>query len=976
MQKEINFNIASETKPDILDGLNNEQKKAVIHNEGPLLIIAGAGTGKTVVITRRIANLIEKKLAEPSEILALTFTEKAAAEMEDRVDKLVPYGFTDMWISTFHAFGDRLLRDYSLELGLPANFKVLTATQQAIFIRENLYAFDLNYYRPIANPISHIEAMLSHFSRLKDELITPEIYVDHAQNKLAAASSDDEKEAGERLLEIANAYQRYCDLMIQAGNLDFGDQIFLTYKLLKENKKVLGACQDKFKFILVDEYQDTNFAQNEIVKLLAQKDKNITVVGDDDQSIYRFRGASISNILQFKDSYDKITQIVLNKNYRSTQEILDASYKLIQHNNPDRLEFQNKIDKRLSSQKKGALPELLHCDSLSCEADTVVSKIISLKKDNNFRNNDFAILVRANSHAEPFIESLNLAGIPYAFSGASDLFMQPEIKMLASFLKCLVYSDDNLSFYYLATSELYGVSPDILTEFHTIARRKNRSVISIVDNSINQESSLFENDKMLEAVITDIKSFRQKLSGLNAGELLYEYLAQKGYLKKLSKDPSVEDELKIQNIAKFFDRIAQFNYSSEDKGVLAFLKNLELLLEVGEEVITSDIDPDTDAINILTAHASKGLEWPVVFVANCVSDRFPSRRKRDQIELPRELIKERLPEGDFHLQEERRLFYVAATRAKDYLFLSAADDYGGKRTKKLSQFVLELLDEPNPDRLKNKLSPVEKIERFKKVEKEIGTKSLSKNNKFLDSDRMKLSRQQIDDYFTCPKKFYYAHIIKIPLLENQQLMYGTAIHAALDHYFGRKIRGEEVGLPQLLSDFDQAFRNVGFITRKHEEQRHKSGTLALTKFFDADQKEKSIPAEVESVFQFAEEKVSVNGRYDLIYKTGDSVEIRDFKTSNVKDQKEADRRISESTQMKIYALAWFEKYKEIPQTTLFFIESGLKGEKTFAQKELEETKSMILEVSAGIKSGDMTAKPDMFSCKYCAYKDICPEAKG
>ena len=951
-------------KKNILADLNDQQKSAVAHKTRPLLIIAGAGTGKTAVITRRIAYIIEQKWARPSEILALTFTEKAAAEMEQRVDELVPYGYTDMWISTFHAFGDRFLRDYAINLGLPANFKVLTATEQAIFLRQNLFAFDLNYYRPIADPLSHIQELLTHFSRLKDELIEPGEYLELVESLKLKAKSKEEKIEYEKTLELAKAYQRYQELMIQSGNLDFGDQIFLTYKLLKENKKVLKECREKFKYILVDEFQDTNFAQNELVKLIAGRTGNITVVGDDDQSIYRFRGAAISNILDFKKFYKNAKELVLNQNYRSSQEILNSSYKLIQHNNPDRLEVQNNINKKLITKKHGPSPELLYCDSLSCEADKVVAKIGELKKEKKYKNNDFAILVRANSQAEPFIQSLNMAGIPSIFSGASGLYSQPEIKMLVAFLKCLAYTDDNLAFYQLATSEIYNVSHGVLSEIYTLARRSNRGVVGLIKKNVAKSDDL---DK-LQGIVTDIEKYREKKND-SVGEVLYSYLSDKGYLKKLSKNPSIEDEIKIANIARFFDRIAQFNHSSNSRDVLSFLENLELILAVGDEVVTSDIDPDIDAVNILTVHAAKGLEWPVVFIVACVADRFPTRKRREQLPIPKDLIKERLSLGDWHLEEERRLFYVAATRARDYLFLTAAEDYGGKRVKKLSQFVLELLDEPNPEKLKHKLSPIEKIQRFKKLP----TTGYRLPTKF--SERiLKLSRQQIDDYYSCPKKFYYAHIVKIPLLENQQLMYGTAIHAALDHYFARKIAGEKLSLEQLHADFKNAFKNVGFITRDQEELRFRQGLDSLARFFTEDQKDKAKPAKVEEVFEFLQGDVKVKGRFDLIYGIGESTEICDFKTSDVREQKDADRRIKESTQMMIYALAWEKKYGTIPKTTLYFIESGLKGEITFKKLDLDKTRTMISEVVDGIRKQNMKATPDIFQCKYCPYRDICPDA--
>lgn len=965
-QTELKF---EDEKIDVLAGLNPAQKEAVTHKGGPLLIIAGAGTGKTSVITRRIAYLIEQKIAKPSEILALTFTEKAAAEMEERVDQLVPYGYTDIQISTFHAFGDQLLRDYAIDLGLPANFKVLTGVEQAIFMRQNIYAFELEYFRPVANPLSHIEALLSHFSRLKDELITPGEYLGFAEKKLSVATNEDETIEANKTLELANAYERYQELMIQAGNLDFGDQLFYSYKVLKESKKILAECQKRFKYILVDEFQDTNYAQNEIVKLLASASKNLTVVGDDDQSIYRFRGASISNILDFKKTYPNATQIVLNQNYRSTQEILDSSYKLIQFNNPDRLEIQNKIDKRLLSTHHGTVPELFFCGNLSCEADQVVDKIKELKKTEKYNYNDFVLLVRANSQAEPFLQSLNVAGIPYIFTGASSLFAQPEIKMLVALLRCLVYTDDSLALYQLATSELYNINHDDISNFYTLAKRQNRPLLKVLLSNTTNDGDNFDLSN-LTVLISDIGKY-SNLKNEPVGEVLYAYLKEKNYLKKLTETSSVEDELKIFNIAKFFDRIAQFNHSSDERGVLAFLNTLELILAVGDEIISSDIDRDIDAVNISTVHASKGLEYQVVFIVNCVSDRFPGRHRRDPLPLPVELIKESLPEGDFHLQEERRLFYVAATRAKNYLFMTAAEDYGGKRAKKLSQFVLELLDEASPTKLKHKLSSLEKIERFQKVEAQ--HKKLPAK---FTTDIIKLSRAMIDDYYTCPKKFYFAHVIKIPLLENHYLMYGTAVHAALDYYFSKKLRGETPKLEELIATFDTAFKNVGFITADHESLRHKQGIETLNRFYADDQKNPTIPAEVETPFEFAENKVKINGRYDLIAGKKEDAEILDFKTSNVTDQKEADRRIKSSTQMMIYALAWYEKYKVIPKTTLVFIESGLIGSKLFNMKELEETRQMIFEVAAGIRKNDMAAKPDAYQCKQCPYNDICPESKA
>lgn len=950
----------------LLRGLNNSQKKSVIHGSGPLLIIAGAGTGKTTVITRRIAYLISKKLCLPSEILALTFTDKAAQEMEERVDQLVPYGFVDTWISTFNAFGDRILREFALDLGLPANFKVLSKTEQAIFMRENIYSFDLKHFRPLANPIGHIEALLAHFSRLKDELVSPEEYLKLSEEMVLGSESSgtEEKQEIEKTIELANAYQRYQELMIQSGNLDYGDQIYLTYKILFENKKVLHNLQKKFKYILVDEFQDTNYAQYQVIKLLGGKSSNITVVGDDDQSIYRFRGASISNILNFKDDYKNCIQVVLNQNYRSTQEILDCAYKLIQHNNPDRLEMKNKINKKLQSSRHGDYPQLIHCSTLSCEADKVAAKILELTKDKKNKFSDFAILSRANSHLEPFIEALNAKNIPNVFVGSSSLFSRPEIKMLVSFFKCLVYPDDNLSFFNLATSELYKVNVRELSNFYSKTKRQNRSFEEVF--SIDNPSLL------VNVVINDLNKYREKLkSDYRAGEILYEFLKEKDYLKQLSAENSADSETKILNIAKFFERIYQFDHISNEKTVHSFLNNLEMIIEVGDEIQSTDIDPDLDAVSMMTAHSAKGLEWPIVFIVNLVNERFPTRKRSEALPIPLQFIKERLPEGDYHLQEERRLFYVGVTRAKERLYLTSADNYGGKRAKKMSQFILELLDDPTIGKIKHKQSALEKIEKFKKIE-ELRIKTRDTNLK--KSGQLYLSRQQIDDYYTCPKKYYFASIVKIPLPTSWHFMYGTAIHETLQRYFAKKKKDEKPDLDSMILDFNTYFKNEGFITRFQEEDRHRSAIETLSRFHDQDKKENLMPDMIEEKFEFSEDAIKINGRYDLVIKKPGNVEILDFKTSDVKNQKDADIRIRESTQMKIYALAWAEKYGEIPKTTLLFIESDKKGSRIFKDEDLQKTREMIFDAASGIRSEDYLAKPDVRKCKWCPYRFTCPDS--
>src|SRR5216684_331069 len=339
----------------ILHGLNDQQREAATHDADPLLIVAGAGTGKTTVITRRIAHLIAQRKARPGEILALTFTDKAAAEMEERVDQLVPYGYADVDIATFHSFGDRLLREYSLELGLTPDFRVLSRAEQVIFIRDRLFQFPLERYRPLGDPTRHIQALITLVSRLKDEDIPPDEYAAHAERLAARAAQHG---------ELARTYAKYQELMAASGAIDFGDQIVLALRLLRVRSHVLGGLQRRFKYVLVDEFQDTNWAQFEVVKLLTARHAHVAAVGDDNQAIYRWRGAAVSNFRSFLRHFPQARVVVLTENYRSHHRILDAAYRLIV-NNPDRLEESEEgrmygVTKKLSAVRAPDGPEPRH----------------------------------------------------------------------------------------------------------------------------------------------------------------------------------------------------------------------------------------------------------------------------------------------------------------------------------------------------------------------------------------------------------------------------------------------------------------------------------------------------------------------------------------------------------------------------------------------------------------------------------------
>ncbi|PIZ98091.1 MAG: hypothetical protein COX78_03850, partial [Candidatus Levybacteria bacterium CG_4_10_14_0_2_um_filter_35_8] len=655
---------------------------------------------KTTVISERVSYLILEKKINPSEILALTFTEKAALEMEERIDKKMPYGYTQMWISTFHSFCDRILRQEAIHVGLNPNYKLLTEAECILLIRTNLFKFDLNYFRPLGNPNKFLSGLIQHFSRLKDEDISPNEYLRWAQGQKATLrlrsgienkNQKDDKDEIEKNIELANAYEAYEELKTKEGVMDFSDLISNTLSLFRARKNILKNYQNQFKYILVDEFQDTNYVQNQLAQLLAGEKKNITVVGDDDQSIYRFRGSSISNIIQFKKHYPKAKIITLTQNYRSTKEILDRSYDLIQNNNPDRLEIKEKIDKKLkpAGNIKGKEIEFLFTDRVENEADLVAEKILNLtEKEYDFK--DIAILVRANDHSQSFIKAFERKRIPFQFLGPGRLFQREEVKDLIAYLKVLYNFEDSASLYRVLTMPIFNLESVEIASILILAKKKNYSLFEALEKI--DESFLKEITKEKVNIIYEmIKRHLSLIPKETAGQILYYFLQDSGLLNQLVNANTNKDDIIAKNIAKLFDKLKSYETEHDSATVFDIVDWIDLSMQVGESPLAANSDwTENDAVNILSIHSSKGLEFPVVFLVNLVSQRFPTRERQELIPIPTEFIKEILPSGDFHLEEERRLFYVGMTRAKSLLFFTAAQYYGeGKRERKISPFVFE-----------------------------------------------------------------------------------------------------------------------------------------------------------------------------------------------------------------------------------------------------------------------------------------------
>jgi DNA helicase-2/ATP-dependent DNA helicase PcrA len=524
------------------------------------------------------------------------------------------------------------------------------------------------------------------------------------------------------------------------------------------------------------------------------------------------------------------------------------------------------------------------------------------------------------------------------------------------------------------SSEVYKVNLADLTLCNHFARRRNRTLYAVFSDldKITELAQIQEQAKeKIKQILLDIEKFLQVSRDETTGRLLYSFLTDTGYLKYLTHDPTLEKEAKIQNIAKFFNQVRDFELVAKEDRVISFVKHLNLLIDSGDDPPTVEADLDQDAVNILTIHKAKGLEFRVVFLVSLVQGKFPLPRRAQQIGLPDCLIKEILPTGDFHTQEERRLFYVGMTRSKEELYLTSADDYGGKRLRKVSQFVLESLGQQPEAIQKKKTAAIESIKRFAPV-KELPRLILPK----IPEDKLlTLSYYQIDDYLTCPLKYKYVNILRVPIMEHHTVIYGRAMHEAVSRYLLRKLEGSKFSLDELLDCFETNFDPQGFLDVVHQEERFRIGKEALVRFYKDEEQRHSTPKFIERDFSFVIGDNKITGRFDRIDVENDQAVIMDFKTSAIKTQEVADKRVKENKQLALYALAYQHIFGCLPVAVeLYFLESGIIGRHAPDEEDLDAVQADILKVSKGIRQQNYPAQPEYKACTYCAYNQICPFA--
>ena len=630
---------------DLIEALNNKQKEAVLETEGPCLVIAGAGSGKTKVLTHKIAYLMSEKYIKPWNILAITFTNKAANEMKERVEKLVGEVAKDMWIGTFHSICVRILRKYIDRLGFDHSFLIFDTSDQRTLIKECMKALKVD------DKMFTDRSVLAEISNAKNEMLEPKAY----QTKYAG---DYRKEV------IGRIYELYQQRLKENNAIDFDDIINYTIKILTENEDALEYYTNKFHYVLVDEYQDTNKAQFTLVTILASKYGNITVVGDNDQGIYSFRGADITNILNFEKDFPGTKIVKLEQNYRCTGNILKAANSVIKHN-------ENKYEKKLwTENEEGKLPVIHKSDDEYDEGRFVAEEINHLRREEYFKYSDFTVLYRMNSQSRAIEEILRRESIPYKIVGGLKFYERKEIKDIISYLRLIYNFSDNISLKRIINEPKRGIGKTSIDNIQEISEKTGLSMFDIIKHA--DEYGLNRVKVNAEEFIQTIEYLRSKIEELSISELIKETLNKTGYVKALELENTTEAESRIENLEEFLTVAIEFEEEEAENTLGDFLEGITL---------SSDIDgmeDSEDSVTLMTLHSAKGLEFPVVFLVGLEEGIFPGNKS---IGEPKEI------------EEERRLFYVGITRAKQYLYLTCSKKrtiFGSTSYNQVSRFVNEI----------------------------------------------------------------------------------------------------------------------------------------------------------------------------------------------------------------------------------------------------------------------------------------------
>ena len=964
--------------------LNDAQRRAITHGEGPLLVIAGAGTGKTRVITERIRHLLDSDTTLGGEnILALTYTKKAAGEMKSRIVKTCGERGRDVKIFTFHAFCEEILKENG------AKYAILEDVDHWILLRRNMARLKLEKFRRLAEPGQFLGDFLKFFSRCQDELVSSDDFQAYADELEADLLIDkklvDEDTFAERLenvalqKEIARAYKVSEEILREKNFFSFGALITRTIELVRNDAAVREKLQQRFKHILVDEFQDTNIAQLELLHLLAAEPRNIVAVGDNDQAIYRFRGASFGSFKLFLERFagwktgrdSTKYRVTLTENYRSTPNILRVATQVIAQNEVSS-DFPNKV---LSpTHPEGERIRIAELSNEDEEATWVASELERLHRAGTPWR-DFAILYRQHNHRDRLAKELADRKIPFVISRLS-ILEHPLVRDVLAYLRLINKSFDDIACARVLGAPAWHLEPVDLVRLAERSRKKRTSILDVLQ-SPQSDLPFDPSPKALAELLEFVAAQRKNLKRRPAIDVL------RGLIDWLEIPHLVKPPAR-RYVTQLVEFLKTWEPKSETRSLPEFLEYLDYFEQSGLGQICLDDEAPGDAVQLMTVHGAKGLEFPHVFLLRVNHGCFPAKERSPLFEFPIKLMKEDLPAGSFHIQEERRLFYVALTRAERKLTITTLTEKKGK----VPTFIEDILMDPTVrKRDVLQISPKVKLrETSANDEAESATtlfpsqsdrpRIYSRIADWAESyhpptpEPLKLSASAVDSYRKCPQLFSFSRLWSLKEGPAATLSFGSVMHTTVRRFIEQYRKGVKLPFEEVARVFETEWTSAGYEDEYQESEYKKDGIEQLRVFHAEFLANPPEVLEQEKSFELPlENNVIINGRIDQINSLGKKdVEIIDYKTG--KSRKEADAR--RDLQLSIYAIAAKEILELNPVRLAFhYLQNNQVQSTTRNDKQLDEAQKVVQEAAADIRAGQFDPKRG-FACRGCAYKPICP----
>jgi DNA helicase II / ATP-dependent DNA helicase PcrA len=964
--------------------LNDAQRRAITHGTGPLLVIAGAGTGKTRVITERIRHLLESDPALAGEnILGLTYTKKAAGEMKSRIVKTCGERGRDVTILTFHAFCEEILKENG------AKYTILEDVDHWILLRRNMARLKLEKFRRLAEPGQFLGDFLKFFSRCQDELVSSDdfqAFADELEADLLIdrklVDDDTFAERSENVAlqkEIARAYKVSEEILREKNFYSFGALITRTIDLVRTDAILREKLQQRFKHILVDEFQDTNIAQLELLHLLAAEPRNIVAVGDNDQAIYRFRGASFGSFKLFLERFagwktgrdSSPYRVTLTENYRSTPNILRVATQVIAQNEVSS-DFPNKVLSATHPEgERIRISELANEDE---EATWVAGELERLHRAGTPWR-DFAILYRQHNHRDRLVKELAERKIPFVISRLS-ILEHPLVRDVLAYLRLINKPFDDIAAARVLAAPAWHLEPVDLVRLAERTRKKRTSIYDVLQ-SPQSDLPFDPSPKALAELLEFIAAQRKTLKRRTAAEIL-----------RTLTDWLEIPHLATQRAQRYVRQLAEFlktwEPKSETRSLHEFLEYLDYFEQSGLGTICLDDEAPGDSVQLMTVHGAKGLEFPHVFLLRINYAAFPARERSPLFEFPVKLMKEELPVGNFHIQEERRLFYVALTRAERKLTITTLTEKKGK----VPTFIEDILmDATVRKRDVLQLSPKVKLRDPAADDADKNSKLLfpslserprinSQISKWAETyhpptpEPLKLSASAVDSYRKCPQLFCFSRLWSLKEGPAATLSFGSVMHTTVKRFIDQYRKGVKLPFDEVARVFETEWTSAGYEDEYQESEYKKDGIEQLRVFHAEFLANPPEVLEQEKSFELPlENNVIINGRIDQINSLGKKdVEIIDYKTG--KSRKEADAR--RDLQLSIYAIAAKEILELNPVRLAFhYLQNNQVQSTTRNDKQLDEAQKVVQEAAADIRAGEFSPKRG-FACRGCAYKPVCP----